>query len=181
MAEQELARFIDRETIEYSRFYPHPIERVWHAISDPRHISIWFWTAKFEPRIGAPYRFGGDDSEMDGIIAAVDPPRLLRFAGPRAHGPEAYMQFELEPVEGGTRMIFVQHSTPGFLSRPEWPADPADHPAGDKNPWRPGTLSGWHVAFDRLAEWLNRARNPHRTPESELQNLYREHMRATQP
>jgi len=32
MPKAELARFIDRWTVEYVRTYPHPIDRVWRAI-----------------------------------------------------------------------------------------------------------------------------------------------------
>ena len=55
MAEAELARFIDRHTIEYVRTYPHPIERVWRAITDPKEISVWFWTARFDLRVGGAF------------------------------------------------------------------------------------------------------------------------------
>jgi len=181
MAEAELARFIDRYTIEYVRVFSHPIERVWRAITDPAEISIWFRTAKFDLRVGGAYVFGGDHSDMKGVITALDPPRLIRFGGPEPHGKDGYMQFELKAVGRGTRMVFTQHSTPGFFHKPDWPADPADHPAGERNPWRPGTLSGWHVSFDHLGDSIDGSTPAKRMPESELRKIYREHMRATQP
>ncbi len=181
MAEAELARFIDRHTIEYVRTYPHPIERVWRAITDPAEISTWFWMAEIDLRVGGAYRFGGEGSDLRGVITALDPPRLVRFGGPEAHGKDGYMQFELEAVRGGTRLTFTQHSTPGFFNKPDWPADPADHPAGARNPWRPGTLSGWHVSLDQLGDLFEGSTHAARMPESKLQEIYREHMRATQP
>ena len=42
MANDDLATFIDRWTMEYVRFYPHPIERVWRAITDPAELARWF-------------------------------------------------------------------------------------------------------------------------------------------
>jgi hypothetical protein len=33
MAHEGLARFIDHWTIEFVRTYPHPIERVWQAVT----------------------------------------------------------------------------------------------------------------------------------------------------
>jgi uncharacterized protein YndB with AHSA1/START domain len=175
----DLARFIDRDTIEFVRVYPHPIERVWRAISDPTEISAWFWTATFELRVGAPYRFGDAKSDMTGVITKIDPPRLLCFGGPAPHGPDGYMQFELDAVHGGTRMRFVQHSTPGYFRKPEWPAD---HPAGDGNPWRPGTLTGWHLSFDALGQMLSGEVAADTTLEERgLLPIYRAHMLATQP
>ena len=35
-AKADLARFVDRWTVEYVRVYPHPIERIWRATSDPK-------------------------------------------------------------------------------------------------------------------------------------------------
>ena len=59
---------------------------------------------------------------------------MIRFSDPPA-GEEAYFQFALAPVEGGTRLNFIQHGTPGFVPE-SWPS--------------PGLLSGWHGALDHL-------------------------------
>ena len=42
MAEAELARFVDRYTVEFVRHYPHPIERVWRAVTEPGELAQWF-------------------------------------------------------------------------------------------------------------------------------------------
>ncbi len=57
-AKADLARFVDRWTVEYVRMYPHPIERIWRATSDPKEISVWFWTATFDLRVGGSFAFG---------------------------------------------------------------------------------------------------------------------------
>jgi uncharacterized protein YndB with AHSA1/START domain len=93
MGYEPLARFIDRFTIEYVREYPHPVPRVWRAISDPAELSIWFWTADFTLEVGSPYAFGGDDSDFRGVITAIEPPNLLRFGGPLAHGQGGYSRY----------------------------------------------------------------------------------------
>jgi uncharacterized protein YndB with AHSA1/START domain len=36
MPKAELGRFVDRWTVEYVRTYPHPIQRVWRAITEPK-------------------------------------------------------------------------------------------------------------------------------------------------
>jgi len=92
------------------------------------------------------------------------------------------MQFTLATVPVGTRMTFVQHFTPGLVSHPELSADPADHPAAAVNPWRAGTLAGWHLAFDALGDQLNGIRPKHvALEESEWLPVYRRHMLETQP
>jgi uncharacterized protein YndB with AHSA1/START domain len=182
MAEAELARFIDRHTVEYVRTYPHPIERVWRAIIDPVEIGAWFFPpAQIDARPGGAYALGGPDTDFKGVIEAIEPPRLVRFGGPAPHGPQGYWQFELEAVPGGTRMTFIQRSQPGFWSNSHgWPADPPEHPAGELNPWRPATLSGWHGAFDHLADLIGGARE-RPIDEAVLEGRYRDLMRAAQP
>jgi uncharacterized protein YndB with AHSA1/START domain len=181
----ELARFIDRDTIEYVRTYPHPIERVWRAVSDAGEVSIWFWAGRSEARLGGAYVFGPEDGpfKFAGVITAFEPPRLIRYGGPHP-GPESYWQFELTPAQGGTRMAFVQRITPGrWVNVHDWPADPPEHPAGEANPWRPGTLSGWHWALDGLGVLMDGGRwsGPTRSEQARLDQRYREHMLSTQP
>lgn len=50
MAEVELARFLDRYTIEYVRVYQHPIARVWQAITDTAAFGVGFTSGDIEPR-----------------------------------------------------------------------------------------------------------------------------------
>lgn len=183
MPQDGFARFIDRFTIAYERTYPHPIERVWQALTTPADISVWFWEARFELRVGAPYRFGPDDSDFTGVITVIEPPCLIRFGGPDPHGPEGYLEFRLDPVAQGTRLTFVQHSQPGFWRRDEWPIDPPDLAEGPGLPWRPGTLSGWHGSFDCLGDLLDGVqRDDFRSAEERrLQDVYRERLRAIPP
>jgi hypothetical protein len=78
-------------------------------------------------------------------------------------------------------VIFVQSSQPGLWRNTHgWPADQPEHPAGDLNPWRPGTLSGWHVAFDRLGG-LMAGIEPGVVDEEALKRRYRRLMAETQP
>ena len=182
MPEAPLARFIDRWTIEYVRTYPHPIERVFRSVTDQGEVGAWFFPpAEIDARVGGAYALGGAGTVFNGVITAFEPPRLVRYGGPEPHGPEGYWQFELAPVAGGTRMTFVQRSQPGFWTNAHgWPADPVEHPAGELNPWRPGTLSGWHRAFDHLGDRLDGV--PFRqVDEAPLKHRYRALMRETQP
>ena len=181
MTDEALARFIDRFTIEYVRTYPHPIERVWRAISDPAQMSIWIAPITFDPRLGGAYRALWEEPSMfKGEITAFEPPRLLRFSGPLLHGPSAYLEFRLEPTPAGTRLTFVQHSEPGFWRQPQWPIDPPELQEGPGLPWRPGTLSGWHSSFDWLGDVMDGKlrEEERRAEERELQHVYREHLRS---
>ncbi len=178
MSDAPLARFIDRYTVEYVRTYLHPIERVWRAISDPAQMSVWFAPITFEPRLGGAYRALWEDPSMfKGQITAFEPPRLLRFAGPHP-GADAMWQYELAAVDGGTRLVFIQCIPPGHDTLARWPLDPPQSPPD--TPWRPGTLSGWHLSLDHLSVLLDGAAWV-RPDEPALSARYRELMRAEMP
>ncbi|HEY1708101.1 MAG TPA: SRPBCC domain-containing protein [Rhizomicrobium sp.] len=163
MSNAGLARFIDKWTIEFVRTYPHPIERVWKAISDPAEVAIWFIRPTvWELRSGGAYRF---EDKFLGPIELVEPPRRIRFryaplAGPWP-GADAYFEFELESAAGGTRLRFVQHATPDVT-------DPDEPNELFRAPGRPGSLGGWHAAFDELGEHLDGVPTGSRLPPTRM-------------
>jgi uncharacterized protein YndB with AHSA1/START domain len=168
MADEGLARFIDHWTVEFVRTYPHPIERVWRAVTDPAEVAIWFIPPTvWEPSTGGRFRFHNEG--FAGVIQVVEPPRLIRFGGPVPGGGasvESFFQFELEPVEGGTRLRYLQYADPGIPDadepRPQYVA-----------PGRPGSLAGWHHAFEELAELLDGASIGSRLPPTRLTEIVR--------
>ena len=42
MTASDYGTFLDAETIRYERVFPHPIERVWRAITEPAEVREWF-------------------------------------------------------------------------------------------------------------------------------------------
>ena len=111
MIETQLCHFPDRFTVEYVRTFPHPLERVWRALTEPEELSVWAMPARVDLRVGGAYSFMG---EQWGTILALAPPRFIKFgkrgidADPGAPG-ENYMQYQLDAVSGGTRMTFTEH------------------------------------------------------------------------
>jgi uncharacterized protein YndB with AHSA1/START domain len=188
MSSDDLAHFVDRYTVEYVRVFPHPIERVWRAIVDPAEIGQWFEPpTKWDIRAGGSFRF--HDDNLAGPILAFEPPRLIRFRDniEAAEGVH-WFQFELQPVEGGTRLRFTHHVPPGKAREGQ-----VEH-AWD-TPWWPGLLEGWHSALDgmedvmdgvpigsRLAPTAANALELRRRERAlELQSRYRAHVDATLP
>ena len=169
MAEAELARFIDRHTIEYVRTYPHPIERVWRAITDPTEFGVWFIPGALDGKADGAYRFGDDN--FAGVVTLFDPPRRVRFS--HASDPDAYFGYELSEIAGGTRMRFVQHFVPGGVHT----ADPddlgGDLPGGPDTPWKPGFVGGWHEFWDALGDYLDGVATGSRLPDTEFAAIAR--------
>src|SRR3954447_5730696 len=96
--------------LHFERRYPHPVEKVWRAISEPTELAHWFpceVEVEGELRAGARLHFvfpresGG--MEIDGEVTALEPPRLLAFTW----GPDE-LRFALEPDgEGATVLRFT--------------------------------------------------------------------------
>jgi len=125
----ELAEFVDGETVRFVRDYPHPVERVWNALTRPAEIRVWFVPfTKLETCVGGNYAIAAPGGNaFTGTLTEFEPPRVINFNG--------LTRFELFESEGGCRMVVT-------LKR--WP-----------NGWSPLQLAGFHAQFDQLELHLN--------------------------
>ena len=94
----------ERWRLRYTRVYPHPLEKVWRAITEPAHLAAWFpTTIEGERRPGATLTYAHPDNislpPMSGRMLAFEPPRLMELDW----GGDV-IRIELEPVDGGTRL-----------------------------------------------------------------------------
>jgi uncharacterized protein YndB with AHSA1/START domain len=161
-----LGRFLGRRTLEFVRTYPHPIERVWRAITDPAELARWFIpTTRWQFQEGGSYRF--HDDGLSGEITGINAPRFIRFGGRAAPGqePGSFFQYELTPVEGGTRLRFVQYAAPGATFEHQTAAERRDVP------WAGGNLGGWHEYWDALAAHLDGVPADTRLPPTRMSAL----------
>jgi uncharacterized protein YndB with AHSA1/START domain len=135
-----------KPALRFERRYPHPMDRVWRAISDPAEMARWFPSnvegqravgadlAFFDEAQRAAAREAGeptrdDGPELHGRVVAYDPPKVFAFTW----GPEL-LRFELVPDGADTRLLFTQ-----ILSHQSVAA-------------RNG--SGWHMCLGALDEVL---------------------------
>jgi len=69
--------------LRFERRYPHPVQKVWRAITGPAHLARWLPAdMRMDPGVGAKIHFvfrEGEADESDGEITALDPPRLFEF------------------------------------------------------------------------------------------------------
>ncbi|MER6984918.1 SRPBCC family protein, partial [Streptomyces carpinensis] len=71
-----------RPAVRFSRTYDHPVERVWHFVTDPGELAQWFpFRAQMDLRPGGTITFSGEKGAEDftGTVLAVGPPRHLSF------------------------------------------------------------------------------------------------------
>jgi uncharacterized protein YndB with AHSA1/START domain len=72
------------KTLHKERFYPHPPDAVWTALTDPRALAEWLMPNNFEPVVGRIFRFHVDPMPgFSGIsecrVLEVDPPKRLSY------------------------------------------------------------------------------------------------------
>jgi len=88
-----------RQALRFVRRLPHPVDRVWRAVSEPIELDRWFVaTPTWTPRLNETFEAFGQRGE----ITALDPPHLIAWSW----GVERY-SFELTPTAGGSVLVFV--------------------------------------------------------------------------
>ncbi|MEV6156116.1 SRPBCC family protein [Nonomuraea sp. NPDC052129] len=71
-----------RPAVRFQRTYPHPIERVWRAVTEPGELTHWFpQNVTMDAREGGKIEFSGDPhmDSITGTILVWDPPRCFAF------------------------------------------------------------------------------------------------------
>jgi uncharacterized protein YndB with AHSA1/START domain len=115
-----------RPTLRFERRLPHPIDRVWRAVSEPRELAQWFVApVEWTPEVGETFT----SMEQPGEVTEVDPPRALEWVW----GGEAF-RFQLEPNGDGCVLVFTH--------------------AFDERTFGPQHASGWDAHLARLEAHL---------------------------
>ncbi len=108
-------------TIRKQRFYPHPPEDVWAAITDPHALAEWLEPNNHQPVVGHKFQFtcdpgicGAGVKECE--VLEADPPRRLVWSwvhvpkNPNRPHPEPMMiTWTLVPKDEGTLLI-LEHT-----------------------------------------------------------------------
>ena len=139
----------DRPAVRLERRLPHPVERVWRAVSEPGELAQWFVApVEWTPATGETFT----SMEQPGEVTEVDPPSVLAWTW----GGEAF-RFELRPDGDGCVLVFTHVF------------DDRDQAAN--------YASGWDVHFARLDAHLAGARlseEQYLEPLVELTDFYSE-------
>ena len=141
-----------RTVIHFERHLPHPVERVWAAITDPEQVIRWWGELNADLRPGGNFALQWLNTDEEnrssgwrGTLTEYDPPRLLETRGVWGSSEEpwgqanASLRFELTPDGDGTVLRF----TNTLEAMPD--------------EYRTKTLAGWHWHLDALAGVLDGA------------------------
>jgi uncharacterized protein YndB with AHSA1/START domain len=104
--------------IRIVRDYPHPVAKVWRAVTDPQLVALWTVTGAggrpvgFAPVAGTKFQLiakpkPGWNGTVDCEVLEVDEPALLRFSWTGDEGGDVTeVAYRLEPSAGGTRFVY---------------------------------------------------------------------------
>ncbi|OLL74218.1 hypothetical protein Ae168Ps1_2606 [Pseudonocardia sp. Ae168_Ps1] len=138
--------------LHFTRRYPHSVERVWAALTEPERMSRWFpCEVEADLRVGGliTFRFGADDVDT-AEITELDPPRVLAFTWGGEH-----LRWTVTP-DGDGCVLRLENPV----------ADPG---------WTANTAAGWDRCLHALAADLDGEELPDRTgPDEALTAHYRE-------
>lgn len=99
-----------RLDLAFDELLPHPVDRVWRALTEADSISEWLMaTDGFEPEIGSRFRMKKPErSGAEWVYAEVlelEPPHRMVWAWSTAEGsPPTIVTFELTAEAGATRL-----------------------------------------------------------------------------
>jgi uncharacterized protein YndB with AHSA1/START domain len=86
-------------------------ERVWDALTDESILADWFAPeAQLDPAVGGEVEFECEDGRRAGTVVRVEPERELAFTWARPGEDESLVEFTLEPVVGGTRIVVKERA-----------------------------------------------------------------------
>jgi uncharacterized protein YndB with AHSA1/START domain len=115
--------------IRIVRDYPHPVDTVWRALTDPVLVPRWTATGAggrpvgFAAEAGTRFQYVGKpkpgwDGVVDCEVLEVDVPRLLRFSWTdHAGGPTTDVAFRLQATAHGTRLTYEHTGFTGLGGR----------------------------------------------------------------
>lgn len=99
MSDGTLMTIDGRPALRFERLLPHPVERVWRAVSVPAELERWFpAAADWTPATGEVFEAGG----MRGEVTEAEPPHRLAwtFAGD-------HYAFDLSEHDDGCLLVFT--------------------------------------------------------------------------
>ena len=144
--------------LRFERRYPHPIDKVWDAITNPERLAAWLGDAELELELGGAVKVTwlntdehGNAAVYNGRVTRFEPPRVLEWDGD-IHGR---LLWELRPDGDDATVLELTNWTPA----------PDD--------FRTKVAAGWDIHLDHLATALDGGA-------IDWPNWYRDHYAAWQ-
>ncbi len=135
----------ETRAVVVEREFPHALEKLWRALTQPHLIEEWLMKNDFKPNVGHRFNLRGEwGGVLDCEVLAVEQHKTLSYTWNFTHDDAAFdlksvVIFTLTPTRAGTHLRMEQS---GFR--------PAQKQAFG------GAKLGWQQFFTRLDEVLAR-------------------------
>jgi uncharacterized protein YndB with AHSA1/START domain len=123
-------------TLRYERHFPHPIARVWQAISDPTQVALWIGELRKPFAADGKYElfFPHADSTSEGTVRLFNPQTLLEYTWDHVTVPPSIVRWELsEKGQSATQLVLIHRQLRKSVT---------------------GYGGGWHKHLDLMEEVL---------------------------
>src|SRR5579872_7425045 len=105
-------RSAETRTVVVEREFPHPVEKIWRALTQPHLIEEWLMKNDFQPVVGQRFnlkRTPRPDFNLvvDCQVLAVEPHKTLSYTW-RALDLDSVVTFTLTQTSTGTRLRMEQ-------------------------------------------------------------------------
>jgi uncharacterized protein YndB with AHSA1/START domain len=102
------------KSVVTEREFPHGVEKLWRALTQPHLIAEWLMQNDFRPAPGHRFNLRGNwGGVLDCEVLAVEPNRKLSYTWNHKHEDAAYnlqsvVTFTLTPTNSGTHLRVEQ-------------------------------------------------------------------------
>jgi uncharacterized protein YndB with AHSA1/START domain len=99
----------------FREFYPHPVEKVWRAVSTREGLAVWLMDNDFEPQEGKRFALrypphAGGRGWINCQVVAIEPPERIVWSWQAAEDDRpGQVEIRLRAVESGTELT-LQHT-----------------------------------------------------------------------
>jgi uncharacterized protein YndB with AHSA1/START domain len=99
-------------SVVVERVFPHPVEKLWRALTESPLIAQWLINNDFEPVVGRKFQFRSEPVQnwngvIDCKVLVVDPLKELSYTW-GSMGLDSVVRFTLSAEEGGTHVRMEQ-------------------------------------------------------------------------
>lgn len=103
----------DTRTLVIEKVFPHPLEKLWRALTEGPLLAQWLMNNDFEPVVGRKFQFRSEpvpnwDGVIDCNILVVEHLKRLSYSW-SVLGLDSVVLWTLTPAEGGTH-VRMAHS-----------------------------------------------------------------------
>ncbi len=132
--------------IKIEKFFNHPLQKVWNAITEEQSVSKWFLPGNFKAETGYKYELTGKpsgnwDGRLYGTVLEVDEPKRLVYTFKTNElDSEMTVTWNLTEKDGGTLISLVHSDFDKLINN-------VDYLFNDIS-------KGWNMCFTDLEKYL---------------------------